>query len=78
MTKHYERSIFQNTPKQQNLKKETVNQNYDKKIFGSTLIPGERVLFKNLLERGGTWKFRSYWENDFYEVVYCHHELFAR
>ena len=49
--------------------------NYDKKIFGSTLTPGERVLLKNLSERGGTGKLKSYWENDIYEVVSCHPEL---
>ena len=46
-----------------------------KKIFGSTLTPGERVLLKNLSEKGGTGKPKSYWENDIYEVVFCHPEL---
>ena len=49
--------------------------NYDKKIFGSTLTPGERVLLKNLSERGGTGKLKSYWENGIYEVVSYHLEL---
>ena len=55
--------------------KETVTQIMIKKIFGSTLTPGERVLLKNLSERGGTRKLKSYWENDIYEVVFCHPKL---
>ena len=55
--------------------KETVTQIMIKKIFGSTLTPGERVLLKNLSERGGTGKLKSYWENDIYEVVFCHPKL---
>ena len=54
---------------------ENSKSNYDKKIFRSTLTPGERVLLKNLSERGGTGKLKSYWENDIYEVVSCHLEL---
>ena len=29
---------------------------------------------KNLSERGGTGKLKSYWKNDIYEVVSCHPE----
>ena len=47
----------------------------NKKIFGSPLTPGDRVLLKNLSEREGTGKLKSYWENDIYEVVSCHPEL---
>ena len=54
---------------------ETSKSNYDKKIFGSTLMPGETVLLKNLSEQGGTGKLKSCWENDIYEVVSCHPEL---
>ena len=51
---------------------ENSKSNYDKKIFGSTLTPGERVLLKNLSERGEIEKLKSYWDNDIYEVVSCH------
>ena len=48
--------------------------NYDKKIFVSTLIPGEIVLLKKISERGGTVKLRSYWENYIYKMISCHSE----
>ena len=48
---------------------------YDRKIFGSTLNVGDRVLLKNLSERGGTGKLRSFFEDDIYCVDSCHPEL---
>ena len=42
---------------------------YDKKIYGACLDIGDRVLVRNVSERGGTGKLRSYWENDIYVVV---------
>ena len=41
MEKHWERSLFQHTPKQQNFKRNSKS-NSDKKIFSSTLTPGKK------------------------------------
>ena len=42
---------------------------YNKKVRTSELKQGDRVLVKNLREKSGPGKLRSFWENTIYEVV---------
>ena len=44
-------------------------QRYNERAFAMDLKPGDRVLVKRLLDRGGPGKLRSFWEDDIYIVA---------
>jgi hypothetical protein len=44
-------------------------QHYDKKVKGEQLKVGDRVLVRNVRERGGTGKLRNHWESTLFEVT---------
>ena len=48
---------------------------YDKSIRGAELVVNDRVLVRNLSERGGTGKLRSHWEEQVYRVTKCHNDI---
>ena len=41
----------------------------DKRVRSTVLVPGDRVLVRNLTPRGGTGKIRSFWEDEIHIVV---------
>ncbi|CAL9693785.1 unnamed protein product [Knipowitschia caucasica] len=47
---------------------------YDKKVYGAELLPGSRVLVRNLNEKGGPGKLRSFWEDRVYVVTQKKHQ----
>ena len=42
---------------------------YDRKVKEIEVLPGDHVLIKNVKEKGGTGKLKSYWEPNIFEVV---------
>ena len=59
-------AIVNNITKQ-NRKRSTAY--YHNKVFGSEIQIGDRVLLRNMGERGGAGKLRSYWEEKIYVVA---------
>ena len=55
-------------------KAESSKLQYDKKVHSTALEPGDRVLVRDLSERGGPGKIQSHWEQDVYIVVKRQHE----
>ena len=48
---------------------ETSKQQYDKRVRHTALYEGDRVLVRNMNERGGPGKLRPYWEQQIYVVT---------
>lgn len=47
---------------------------YDRKVYGADLYLGFRVLVRNLNEKGGPGKLRSFWEDQVFIVTQRKHQ----
>ena len=48
---------------------------YGKKVYGTVIIEGNKVLVHDLSEWSGSGKLRSYWRKDIHNVVDCAKDL---
>ena len=48
---------------------------YDKKVYGQSLVAGDRLRTKNVPKRGVTEKLQSFWDNEIYKVVFVRKDL---
>ena len=53
-------------------------QKYDSKAKSVEIVPGDKVLVKNVRDKGGTGKLRSFWEQNIYEVVSKHEDIHVK
>ena len=63
------REAYQIASKRTVSSQERSKQAYDKRVRHTVLEPGDRVLVRNLRERKGPGKLRSFWENRVYKVL---------
>ena len=63
------REVYQIASKRAVASQERSKQAYDKRVRHTALEPGDRVLVRNLRERGGPRKLRYFWENKVYKVT---------
>ena len=64
MKEAYDIAAKRSQPSQQQNK-----ENYDTKVRSTVLQEGDRVVVRNLTERGGPGKLRSFWEKDIHRIV---------
>ena len=63
------KEAYELTAKRSQLSGMKGRKHYDRRGNGPVLQQGDRVLVRNLRERGGPGKLRSYWEDTIYRVV---------